>query len=120
MKNTAKDIKSAALQNIERKMDSGMMAGEIAGQLAVTIFDEVERRSCTCHPDDCPPSPCPHKFALKECRAAAALEAFPADDFSHTAHLFRGSDEKVLRATLSNNLNIIIAALDIAGHAGRA
>lgn len=31
-------------------------------------------RSCTCHPDDNPPVPCPQKFALSECRAAAMTE----------------------------------------------
>lgn len=28
-------------------------------------------RPCTCHPDDNPPVPCPKKYALSECRAAA-------------------------------------------------
>lgn len=28
-------------------------------------------KPCTCHPDDNPPVPCPQKFALSECRAAA-------------------------------------------------
>ena len=28
-------------------------------------------RPCTCHPDDNPPVPCPQKYALSECRAAA-------------------------------------------------
>lgn len=34
------------------------------------------RKPCTCHPDDNPPVPCPRKYALSECRAAAP----PADD----------------------------------------
>lgn len=29
-----------------------------------------DQRSCTCHPDDNPPSPCPRKFSLTECRSA--------------------------------------------------
>lgn len=29
-----------------------------------------DKRTCTCHPDDNPPSPCPGRFALNECRAA--------------------------------------------------
>ena len=33
----------------------------------------TEPRTCTCHPDDNPPRPCPQKFALSECRAAAGL-----------------------------------------------
>lgn len=32
-------------------------------------------RSCTCHPDDNPPVPCAEKYALTECREAAAREA---------------------------------------------
>lgn len=37
----------------------------------------AEPRPCTCHPDDNPPRPCPQKFALTECRAAAELPACP-------------------------------------------
>ncbi len=33
------------------------------------------KRPCTCHPDDNPPRPCPQKFALSECRAAAMASA---------------------------------------------
>lgn len=29
-------------------------------------------RPCTCHLDDDPPKPCPKKYALEECRKAAA------------------------------------------------
>ncbi len=32
----------------------------------------AERRTCTCHPDE-RPTPCQQKFALNDCRAAAAL-----------------------------------------------
>ena len=32
----------------------------------------IDTRGCTCHPTDSPPEPCPRKFALTECRAAAA------------------------------------------------
>ena len=31
----------------------------------------VVTRACTCHPDDNPPTPCPRKYALGECREAA-------------------------------------------------
>ena len=31
---------------------------------------KTDARTCTCHPDDNPPSPCPQKFALTHCRAA--------------------------------------------------
>lgn len=41
-----------------------------AQQYAGTAKREDDTRACTCHPDDNPPSPCPRKFALGECRAA--------------------------------------------------
>lgn len=31
-----------------------------------------DTRTCSCHPDDNPPVPCPRKFALTDCRQAAA------------------------------------------------
>lgn len=37
---------------------------------------------------------------------------FSAGDFAHTAHLLRSADDAVVSATLSNNINIILAALD--------
>ena len=43
---------------------------------------------------------------------AAPSGGFPRDDFTHTANLLRSGDEAVIKATLSNNLNVIIAALD--------
>ena len=35
---------------------------------AVPINDPTH--DCTCHPDDAPPTPCPKKFALRDCRMA--------------------------------------------------
>lgn len=35
--------------------------------------DALDLRPCTCHPDDSPPVPCARKYALSECRAAAAI-----------------------------------------------
>jgi len=32
---------------------------------------EPDSHPCTCHPDDDPPTPCPRRFALNECRQAA-------------------------------------------------
>lgn len=32
-------------------------------------------RTCTCHPSDHPPIPCPRKFALHDCRVSALLAA---------------------------------------------
>lgn len=44
--------------------------------LALPVLSREGWRSCTCHPDDNPPSPCPQKYALSECQAAA-LSASP-------------------------------------------
>jgi hypothetical protein len=33
----------------------------------------ADSRTCTCHPADNPPQPCPRKFALSECRTTAVL-----------------------------------------------
>lgn len=30
----------------------------------------TDPRKCNCHPDDNPPSPCPRRFALRDCRIA--------------------------------------------------
>lgn len=40
-----------------------------------------------------------------------------ANDFGWTAKLLRSGDERIVRATLSNNLNVILAALDRAAAA---
>lgn len=39
---------------------------------------------------------------------------FDQADFAHTAELLRSGSDKMRDATLSNNFNIILAALDIA------
>lgn len=36
---------------------------------------QPEARPCTCHPSDSPPTPCPRRYALSECREAAQAEA---------------------------------------------
>jgi len=41
---------------------------------------------------------------------------FSASDFAYTAHLLRSDDDAVVSATLSNNINIILAALDVVPH----
>jgi len=40
------------------------------------------------------------------------MDEFSKEDFAHTAELLRSDNEAVVRATLSNNINIILAALD--------
>src|SRR5687767_10396112 len=44
---------------------------------------------------------------------------FDQDDYDHTAALLRSGDDAVVRATLSNNLNIILAALDATKEAAK-
>lgn len=39
-------------------------------QARAALALKPDERSCTCHPDDNPPRPCPRKYALNECRAA--------------------------------------------------
>ena len=53
----------------------------------------------------------------EECTCELATEFRPTD-FRHVAQLLRSTDDKVVRASLSNWLNAIIAALDIAGNSG--
>lgn len=44
------------------------------------VYATLFQRTCTCHPDDSPPSPCAEKYALSECRNSAderVVEALP-------------------------------------------
>jgi hypothetical protein len=43
---------------------------------------------------------------------------FPAKDYTYTAYKLRHSSDAVVKAVLSNNINIILAALDIAAGSG--
>lgn len=55
-----------------------------------------DTRKCTCYPDDNPPVPCPRKFALTECRAAAPGTLFPdnrtASEHAHITALRAARD----------------------------
>jgi hypothetical protein len=44
---------------------------------AALAAEPTQERSCTCHPEDNPPIPCPRKYALAECRAAVAPPQTP-------------------------------------------
>lgn len=48
-----------------------------AAALAIShsILDAVDRRPCTCHPDDNPPTPCARKYAFTECASAIRLHS---------------------------------------------
>lgn len=52
------------LKTREREHVNGFIA-------ACEAADALDLRTCTCHPDDNPPVPCPRKYALNECIAAA-------------------------------------------------
>lgn len=43
----------------------------------------ASERPCTCHPDDNPPTPCPRKYALQECRAAAEPSERQPDGYAY-------------------------------------
>lgn len=43
------------------------------------------------------------------------MNGFDRDEYRHTAELLRSDNEKIARATASNNHNIILSALDICG-----
>lgn len=36
-------------------------------------MDTAHRRGCTCHPSDRPDGPCQRRFAVSDCRSAAAI-----------------------------------------------
>lgn len=46
------------------------------------------------------------------------MSDFSSEDFAHTATLLRSGREALVSATLSNNFNIILAALDFASITG--
>lgn len=48
---------------------------EIDAALQAHAAEAGQPRSCTCHPDDNPPVPCPQKFAYSECVKAAQPQA---------------------------------------------
>jgi hypothetical protein len=61
----------------DAKMDAikeAMIREETTGETNPAL-DPYRVRSCTCHPDDLPPDPCPKRYALTECRAAAYNQA---------------------------------------------
>lgn len=46
-----------------------------------------------------------------------AVKTLTLNDFGWTAKLLRSGDERIVKATLSNNINVILAALDRAAAA---
>lgn len=58
------EVEKLRIENIGLKRELGMLDDDPS--------DEPSERPCTCHPDDNPPRPCPRKYALSECRKAAA------------------------------------------------
>jgi hypothetical protein len=66
------------IAELDREIGSWEMEGADGQQTTVAEFIASFRPApctCTCHPDDDPPVPCARKYALSECRAAAALAA---------------------------------------------
>lgn len=57
--------------------------------------DGHEVRACTCHPDDSPPRPCGRRYALGECRLAAARDILRGA--IDTANVYAGEPHEELR-----------------------
>ena len=60
---------------VERTLDPrceerGMCGAERNSQMDDQSVANIDPRTCTCHPDDSPPAPCPQKFAYGDCVAA--------------------------------------------------
>jgi hypothetical protein len=49
-----------------------------------------DTRTCSCHPDDNPPSPCPRRFALRECRAAELEKLAERNRYDAIGHALDG------------------------------
>jgi hypothetical protein len=71
-----------------------------------------DTRTCSCHPDDNPPAPCPRRHALRECREAALRPEVTAilaaiDRPNVGAIMLQGADLARLRAALRTTLQVI-------------
>lgn len=58
-------------REVWRAMWDAWANGQTSGAASAVTDGPADARSCTCHPDDNPPRPCPRKYALTECRSAA-------------------------------------------------
>ncbi len=72
-----RDIAWGAIHTIKHGPPSWLSNDQVAAWAASEADKGLsptssETRACTCHPDDNPPRPCPGKYALSECRKAAA------------------------------------------------
>jgi hypothetical protein len=109
-----------------RKNMRAALSAALASQPAVE--GEAVACPCTCHPDDNPPRPCPQKYALSECWAAASGEvkrgnfvAVTTDEPQinnwHTA-IYEDDDKGLLIAMCNQNgrypwqVNAILAGLN--------
>jgi hypothetical protein len=64
-----------ASPGIERWKERSRTLAGIAGAMAA----QWGSLDCTCHPDDNPPRPCPHCYALSECQAAPLADQTTGD-----------------------------------------
>lgn len=64
----------------------------------------LPERSCTCHPDDSPPVPCPKKYALRECVTAHAAAVSAADNAALRAELAQAMKERARAIAVGDDM----------------
>jgi hypothetical protein len=73
-------LREAAQKAYDLMSDGLFESAHATLRAALAEPEPTQERTCTCHPDDNPPVPCPRKYALAECRAAAAPPQTPMTD----------------------------------------
>lgn len=61
-----------------------------------STIDVDDAKPCTCHPDDNSPTPCPHRYAFRDCVAASTPLAPKAVGRKEVARIIERSFLRVL------------------------
>lgn len=81
----------------------GWLARRIVGALfaehPAEVVEGQDTRPCTCHPDDNPPVPCPRKYALSECRAAAVPQSWMPEEIAVLVNALNAADARRQEST---------------------
>jgi hypothetical protein len=92
------------LQDCDRKLSralSNTPDARLHAREAAAGATGTDTRTCTCHPDDNPPRPCPRKFALSECRAADGVKASVAHQLLGRGDIIQRGDEVLADDTVT-------------------